>query len=171
MLNEFFNIEEDGVVESVLDMEDADIMTDALEAEIFLLALREECRDDAEFDSIVTECATELELMGLIPNAEIVTEARKNIVKLNKAATLASIEKRTAIRMAEKDNSQLYKLYAKARKLLLDAREKIYAKYGSKAKTVAKKIVANSRRKASAMNSDTGSQIREKMDRVIEKNK
>jgi len=157
--------------ESLLDLEDDDIIDGALEAEIFLAALREECENEEEYDRIATECATELELYGLIHSAEIVTEARKNIVKLNKEANYSKIEKRTAIRLAEKDNSSLYKAYIKGRKLMIAARIKIYERYLSKARPIAKKIIANSRRKASAMKSAGGATITQKMDAVIAKTK
>lgn len=157
--------------ESDEGIDDDFIVTDALEAEIFLTALKEECASEEEYDSLVTENAIELELYGLIHDAEIVTEARKNIVKLNKQASMNAIQKRTAIRLAQKADSPEYKLYSKSRKLMMTAREKIYAKYESKAKSIAKKAIANSRRKASAMKSDSGQSIADKMEKVIDKNK
>lgn len=154
--------------ESFIDNDD-DIIDLALETEILLAAIREECDSEEEFNQIVTEGATELELYGLIDNAEAVLEARKTIVRLNKADNLKKIEKRTAIRMAEKKNDALYKAYAKGRKLMIAARTKIYEKYGSKAKPIARKIVTNSRRKASLLKSDVGKNISDKIDKVVDK--
>ncbi len=155
--------------ESFLDLDDDAIIDSALETEIFLMALREECESEAEYDRIVTEGATELELYGLIHEADIVTEAKKNIVRLNKQANINMVEKRTAIRMAEKDNSPLYRAYSKGRQLMIASRLKIYEKYGSKAKTVARKVISNSRRRARAMKSDSGKAVSEKMDRASNK--
>lgn len=154
--------------ESFVDM-DEDNIDIALETEIFLAALREECNSEEEFNHLVTEGVIELELYGLIDNASAVLEARNTIVRMNKADNLKKIEKRTAIRLAEKKNDALYKAYQKGRKLMITARLKIYEKYGSKAKPIAKKIVQNSRRKASMLKSDTGKTISDKIEKVVDK--
>lgn len=155
--------------------ENADVDVDSIslegtgaEAEIFLTALRDECTPE-EFNAIVTEAATELELYGLIDSADIATEAQKNIVRLNKAAVFNRTQKRTALRLAERAKDQLFDKYSKFRKRMIEYRLKIYDKYGNKAKSEARKIIANSRRKASAMKSSTGKTITDKMDKQIEK--
>lgn len=140
----------------------------AIETELFLTALRSECSEE-EYNALVQEAAVEMELYGLIDSAQIATEAQKNIVKMNKAAVFNKIEKRAAIRLAEKAKDNLYTKYAKGRKLMVEARIAIYDKYGSKAKSEAKKIIANARRKASSIKSGSGKSIVDKMDKQIEK--
>ena len=134
---------------------------------LFLTALRGECTAE-EYNKIVTEAATELELYGLIDSSDVVLES-KNIVKLNKLANFNKVQKRTALRLAEKANDQLYEKYAKFRKLMIDARMKIFTKYLNKSKVEAKKAIMNAARKASAMKSSYGKTIVDKMDSQIQK--
>lgn len=134
---------------------------------LFLTALRDECSAE-EYAQIVQECATELELYGLIESADVVLEA-KNIVKLNKLAVFNRVQKRTALRLSEKANDQLYEKYSKFRKLMIDNRMKIFAKYANKSKNEARRSIANARRKVSGMKSPMGKSIVEKMDRQIAK--
>lgn len=149
------------------DVENAQL-TPADESMIFMAALRDECTPD-EFDALVKESATEMELYGLIDTADIATEAQRNIVKLNKIAQFNRTQKRTAIRLAASAHDQLFEKYAKFRKLMIGYRLKIYGKYGNKAKSEARKIIANSRRKASSMNSASGKTITDKMDAQVKK--
>lgn len=140
----------------------------AIESELFLTALESECSAD-EYERLCEESMSEMAIFNLVSDPEIATEATKTIVKMNKSAKFSAIERRAAIRLAEKANDPLYTKYAKGRKLMLESREGIYTKYGNKAKTEAKKIIQNSRRKASAMNSQAGHTIVDKMDRQIAK--
>lgn len=154
------------------ESEEVDIDSISLESSydeglIFLTALREECTAE-EYQKIVTESANELELYGLIDSADVALES-KNIVKLNKLANFNKVQKRTALRLAEKAGDQLYEKYAKFRKLMIDARLKIFNKYLNKSKMEAKKSIMNAARKASAMKSTTGKSIVAKMDAQIEK--
>ena len=71
--------------------------------------------------------------------------------------------------MAMVNNDPLYTKYKMYRDKLLEVREKIYVKYGSKAKVEAKKIIKNSRNKAANMNSAAGKDIVAKMDTQIAK--
>lgn len=140
----------------------------AIESEIFLTALEAECTPE-EFAEICEESMAEMAIYNLVADPEIATEATKSIVKMNKSAKFSAIERRAAIRLAEKANDPAYTKYAKGRKLMLENRDTIYKKYGAKAKSEAKKVIQNSRRKASAMNSDAGHSIVDKMDRQIAK--
>jgi len=158
------------------------------EATIFLEALREECTDD-EFVSILKECAYEMASVGLVPspdvctyvlealyspedinNVEIATEGIKRIVINDwKHANFDRIHKRTALRMAHNDNFAPAKRYDKYRKLMIQARNEIYAKYLPKAKAVARQIIRNSKRKASNISSPGGVSMAKKMDAQIQK--
>lgn len=164
MLDELINyINEEADVENVTLEGDT-----STESALFLSALKDECTAE-EYEALVNESAIEMELYGLIDSASIATEAQKNIVKLNNAAVFNRTEKRTAIRLAERANDQLFEKYAKFRKLMIEYRMKIYEKYGSKAKSEARRIISNSRRKASSMNSSSGKTIVDKMDKQIKK--
>jgi hypothetical protein len=108
-------------------------------------------------------------LSGVIMDANIATEAAKKVVITDwKSAKFNRIAKRTAIRMAMVNNDPLYTKYKKYRELLIDTRDKIYKKYGSKAKVETKKIIANARKKASNMPT-AGATITEKIDKQIAK--
>lgn len=141
-----------------------------IEDEIVLEAIRLECNSDAEFKELLESAGTEMALYGVIDNADIATEAAKKIVVTNwKAANFNRIAKRTAIRMAMVNNDQLYTKYKKYRDLVIEYREKIYTKYGNKARVEARKIIKNSRNKAANMNSNAGKNIVDKMDAQIAK--
>ena len=68
---------------------------------------------------------------------------------------------------AKKANDSLWKQYSMHRSKMKEARAKIMDKYGSKSKTEAKKVLQNSKRKASSMNTVTGKTIQAKMDKKI----
>lgn len=140
-----------------------------LESEIVLTALMESCSTDEEFSELLEQHAVEMELFGIIDNSEEACEAARNIVRLNKSAKFSAIEKRAAIRLAKKADDPLYTKYAKYRALWKDFREKIFAKYRTKATREAKTIIVNARRKASGMSVDSGKSLTDRMDREIER--
>ena len=114
------------------------------------------------------ENATELELYGLIESASIVTEATKIVKhKITKKENLNREQAKAALRLAKKANDSLWKQYSMHRSKMKEARAKIMDKYGSKSKTEAKKVLQNSKRKASSMNTVTGKTIQAKMDKKI----
>jgi len=138
------------------------------ETELFLTALESECTPD-EYQDLMENAAIEMAMYGLIADADVATEATKTIVKMNKTAKYNAIEHRAAVRLAAKNDDVLYAKYAKGRRMMIEAREGIYTKYGAKAKTEAKKIIQNSKRRASAMGSSAGKSITDKMDAQIAK--
>lgn len=142
----------------------------AIESEIVLTAIRNECENDEEFANVLESAGTEMALYDVISDADLATEAVKKIViKDWKSANFNRIAKRTAIRMAMLNNDAFYVKYKKYRDLLIETREKIYTKYGSKAKIEAKKIIKNARNKAANMNSNAGKDITSKIDAQIAK--
>lgn len=153
-------LEDDNIVDIVLDAAD--------ESAIFLAALQDTCTPE-EFESLVLENTTELELYGLIDDAESAMEAIKIVKhKITKQENLNREQAKACFRMAKKANCSEWKRYHLYRTKMKAERDKIFAKFGSKAKAEAKKVVNNSRRKASSMNSVTGKTITEKMDKKIE---
>lgn len=175
--NDDFNIDDlfndaetetdDSALESALFNDDV-VLTPADESYIFLEALRSECTPE-EFNELAIESATELELYGLIDSADSAMEGQRNIVKLNKFATLSSVQKRTAIRIGARKNDPDYKIYKKHRDAMIKAREKLFTKFASQSKSEAKKIMTNSKHKASAMSTPKGKSIADKMDKAIKK--
>lgn len=144
-----------------------DITLDAAdESAIFLAALEDACDTEEEFQ-LVMEAAVELALYGLIEDAEIATEAKKIVYKQTKQMNLNREQAKAALRLAKKANSPEYQRYKKHRMAMMEEREKIFAKFGPKAKTEAKKVINNAKKKASSMNSVTGKTIVAKMDKKI----
>ena len=142
----------------------------AIESEIVLSAIRNECDSDEEFSELLESAGTEMALYDVISDADIATEAAKRIVVKDwKSANFNRIAKRTAIRLAMINNDPLYTKYKKYRDLLIETREKIYQKYSSRAKKEAKRIIMNARNKASNMNSNAGKDITHKIDAQIQK--
>ena len=157
-------------VMNFLSEDNADIdnitLSPADESAIFLTALQDVCTEE-EYNHLVMESAAELALYGLIDDANIVTEAQKISYKITKQMTFSREQKRAALRLAKKSDCNEWKLYRKHRALMIEQRDKIYAKFGSKAKIEAKKVLQNAKRKASSMNSVTGKTITDKMDKKI----
>ncbi len=158
-------------LQQMVTAEDATVIGNAaIESEIVLTAIRNECESDEEFSALLESAGTEMALYDVISDADIATEAAKKIVVKDwKAVNFDRIAKRTAIRMAMVNNDPLYTKYKKYRDLLIETREKIYVKYGNKAKVEAKKIIKNARNKAANMNSAAGKDITAKMDVQIAK--
>ena len=81
-----------------------------------------------------------------VDGADTLNEA-KNIVRLNKQARLSALTGNAAITLARRANDPLYKKYEKAATMRRKMREAINRKYGSKAKTTAKALLANAGKK------------------------
>ena len=162
MMDEFMNY----LSEDNTNIEDIKLDT-ADESAVFLAALQDVCTPE-EYNQLVMENATELELYGLIHDAAIVTEGVKIVKhKITKQENLNREQSKAALRLAKKANSAEWKKYSSARSKMLAAKQKIFVKFGPKAKQEARKIVQNSKRKASAMPSVTGKSISDKMDQKI----
>lgn len=137
------------------------------ESAILLTALEDECTPE-EFQ-LVMENLHELELYGLIESASIATEAKKIVYKQTKQMNLDREQSKAALRLARKANTASWKAYQKGRKMMQEARDDIFKQFGSKAKSEAKKVLSNSKKKASSMkgNTVTGKTISDKLDKKI----
>ena len=161
MLSEMMNyLSEDNIDVDNIQLDAAD------ESAIFLAALQDVCTAE-EYNELVMENTTELALFGLIENADIVTEAKKIVYKQTKTMNMNREQAKAALRLAKKANDPLWTKYQKHRSQMIDCREKIFAKYGTKGKTEAKRVLNNSKKKASSANSVTGKTIVAKMDKKI----
>ena len=161
-----------GIMHELLQMKDgmsASVVGDpATESEVILTAIRNECANDEEFAALIEAAGTEMALYDVIADADIASEAVKKITVTDwKSANFNRVANRTAIRMAKVNNDALYAKYSKYRDLLLETREKIYRKYGNKARQEAKKILKNNRNKAANMTSPAGKDIASKIDAQI----
>lgn len=178
--------------EDDMDSFNSDDLTEEDEAVVFLEALRYECSDD-EFSDLLRTHAYEMAMVGLVPDADVctqilesmfdadiehldddnndaVTESVKKVVINDwKGANFSRIEKRTAIRMAKRDNFAPWHKYDKYRRLMIEERKKIYAKYLNKAKVATKQIIKNSKHKASSIGTPGGKSITQKMDQQIKR--
>ena len=156
-------------INSMVNVNDATILGNpALESEVVLGMLMDACESAQEYGELLESAATEMALYGVIDDASIATEVVKKIQVTDwKQANFNRIAKRTAIRLAMVNGDPLYTKYKKYRELLIATREKIYNKYGNKARVEARKIIKNSRNKAANMNSEAGHTITRKMDEAI----
>lgn len=141
-------------------------LTPADESAIFLAALEEMCTPE-EFKTLVLESATELELYGLIDDASIVMEAKKIMYKQTKQMDMNREQAKACLRMAKNAGDAEWKKYHKGRSMMLESREVIYRKYGSRARSEARRVLSDARRKASSMKSPVGTNITEKLDRKV----
>lgn len=158
-------MEFEGIQEFLDEMNADDIQLDAAdEAAVLLEALESTCTPDEW--QLIQENLHELELYGLIPNAEVATEAKKIVYKQTKDMNLKREEAKAALRLEEKLNTADWKQYQKGRQMMLAAREKIYKKRHSAAKKICQDIVRNSGKKASSMKGKTvtGEMISRKID-------
>lgn len=138
----------DGLNEDEVEFDAAD------EAAILLDGLEDECTDEEW--NVILENMTELEIYGLIPNAEMATEAAKKVAyKVTKQMNLNRETAKAALRSAEKKNTAAWKKYHKARVAMLEARNDIYKQEAGVAKKAAKATLNNARKKASAMKGNT----------------
>lgn len=150
-------------------------LTPSLEAELFLIAMQDECDSEEEFNRLVTESAIDLEIYKIIPDASLVTTAmesgynKKVVTKQTKSTVANRIEKRACIRLAEADDGPLWKKYKKGRTMMLEARQEIYEKYGSRGSKAAKTAMKNASKKAASMQTKNGNDIVAKMDKQIKK--
>ena len=162
---------EEVATESMIDEIDVDdIELDAAdESAIFLAAMMDACESEQEFNELVMENAVSLAMFGLIEDPEIVTEAKKIVYKQTKSMNLNREQSKAALRFAKKADSSDWKLYAKYRKAMKEARERIFAKWASKSKTEAKKVLANAGRKASSMPKTEASD--KLLEKIAQKNK
>lgn len=159
-------MEFDGVQDFLDEMNADDLQLDAAdEAAVLLEALESNC--STEEWQLIMENLHELELYGLIPNAEVATEAKKIVYKQTKDMNLKREEAKAALRLEEKLDTADWKEYSKARARMLKAREKIYKKRHSAAQKTAREIVRNSGKKASSMKGKTvtGELISQKIDK------
>ena len=156
-------------VKSFLDEMNADDVTfdKADESAVLLAALEDTCTPE-EFQ-LVMDNLHELELYGLIESADIATEAKKIVYKQTNQMNLNREQSKAALRLAKKANTASWKKYQRGRTMMLEAREEIFKQFGSKGKSEAKKVISNSRKKASSMkgNTVTGKTISDNLDKKI----
>ena len=164
--------------EAMVEVSDEDMLTSGMESILFLEALRAGCTSEEEYKNILSENATELQLYGVVDpvaiaresyedeedeDMEVATEA-KNIVRLNREAKISTEVARMSIGLAKKAKDPLYKSYHKYSVLKRQFRDKIYAKYNSRAIPLARKAVANGRNRAAMINSPAGNGIVARID-------
>lgn len=124
------------------------------EAAIFLDALHAECNEDEW--NLVLENMTELEIYGLIPDAEAATEAAKKVAyKVTKQMNMNRETAKACLRSAERKQTAAWKKYHKARVQMIEARNMIYKQEAAVGKKAAKATLNNARKKASAMKGNT----------------
>lgn len=145
--------------------------TPADEAAIFLTAMQEACTPE-EFNSLVMENMTTLELYGLIDDAEVATEAQKIVYKQTKQQTLTREQNKMVMRLAKRLGLPEYQKYRKYILAARKERDKMRQKLASKAKQEVKRSMSNAKRKASSMNGGKNSdQLMSKIKSRAEANK
>ena len=137
------------------------------ESDILLTALQDVMSDE-EYTAVM-ENLSELELYGLVQTAEIATEAKKIVYKQTKQMNLNREQAKAAFRLAKKANAGCWKKYHHHRQEMIKNREIIFRQYGPKAKSEAKKVIMNARKKASSMSGSTvtGKSISDNLDKKV----
>ena len=126
----------------------------AAESAIFLESMRDGCDTFEEFADMVQENAIEWEMCGLINSADEAFEAVKRIKIDNfKQVNLDRETRRECIRLAKINNDPNYPKYAKHRKAMKKFRDKIFSRWESKARSNARRSIANSKKKAASISS------------------
>lgn len=158
-----------GTLDLIKDINiDSISLSPADEADIFLTAIQDALTPE-EYASVM-ENLTELELYGLIESAEIATEAKKIVYKQTKQMNLNREQAKAAFRLAKKANAGCWKKYHHHRQEMIKNRDIIFRTYGPKAKSEAKRVIMNSRKKASSMsnNTVTGKTISDGLDKKVQ---
>lgn len=143
-----------GMDEFLAEMDESEVeLSDADEAAILLDAIEAECTPE-EWQKVL-ENLHELEIYGLIPSAEIATEAKKVVYKQTKQMNLNREQSKAALRIAERKNTAAWKQYRKHRDAMIEARNQIFKQHLAESKKVAKNVLKNGRKKASSMKNQT----------------
>lgn len=162
----------DDIDDEDITFEDDDMDTLSLteEAAILLDTIASECETQEEFENLIMESAAEMELYGLIPDAQAAMEAMKvlkidnwKIKKRNRAVN------RECIVLAKNANDPIYKKYKINRDKMRVNRAKIFKKYEAKAKAHVRKAMTNSKAKASSMNTPAGKSLTARLNASMSK--
>lgn len=140
---------------------------------ILLTALEETFDTTQEFIDFVKENATAMTTFGILPIEEMqsVTEAvkaKKIRSVMSVAGQMSRAQKIAAYRLAATNNDSDYKNYLKYRNLMRQYREKIFTKYGSRAKVIARKELNNAGQKAKAMSPNGHNQMSDRIQKAID---
>lgn len=147
-----------------------DSLSPAAEAAILLETLRSECASDEEFVNLVTESAAEMQLYGLIPDADAALEATRVIKVENwKIKERDRLVKRECIRIGYRRKDKNYAMYKKYRDLMRQYRAKLFARYTNEAKRNVLHAQQNARAKASTINTSTGRELTSRINASINK--
>ena len=90
---------------------------------------------------LVTE--EEAEILAKFDEAAGALSEQKNVVRLNRQAKLSSLTMRSALVIAQQRKDPLFAKYAKAAMLKRQIRSIIAKKYGTQARSTARKLLAN----------------------------
>lgn len=142
-------------------------------SQIILTGLLETFNNPVEFVEFVKENATAMATFGIIPldSMQAVTEAVKAIkvrTTISVASQMSRAQKIAAYRLAATNNDSDYKNYMKYRNLMRTYREKIFTKYGSRAKVIARKELAAAGNRAKAMTPNGHNQMSDRIQKAID---
>lgn len=140
---------------------------------IILEGLLDASENVSDFVDFVKENATAMTTFGILPleDMQVVTEAVKNIKMksvLTVAGQMSRAQKIAAYRLAATNNDSDYKNYLKYRNMMRMYREKIFTKYGSRAKVIARKELASAGNKAKAMTPNGHNQMSDRIQKAID---
>ncbi len=134
-----------------------DSLSAAAEAAILMDTIRSECENEEEYVNFVTENAAEMQLYGLIPDADAALEATRIIKVENwKIKERDRLIHRECIRIGFRRKDKNYAMYKKYRDLMRQYRAKLFARYYNEAKRNVLHAQQNARAKASTINTSTG---------------
>ena len=147
-----------------------DSLSPAAEAAILMDTLRSECESEEEFAELITESAAEMQLYGLIPDADAALEATRVIRVENwKIKERDRLINRECIRIGFRRKDKNYFMYKKYRDLMRQYRAKLFARYKNEAKRNVLHAQQNARAKASTINTSTGKELTSRINASMSK--
>ena len=170
-------LSEDAAVESAH-------LTSAEDTTAVLLSALEGVCDPEELHELAYESANLFATYGIYDDADQVRAAyeamapaieasipakKKTIVITTKATVMDRATKQAMMRLAKNAGDPNYEKYRKYKKLMVEFREKIRAKWGSKAKKEAKRILMGKGQTAHAVKDARGRQMEDKIKEAISK--
>lgn len=153
----------------ILSNAGGDLLTDEDYTQIFLILLKHEFYNMSRFKEFIDEMATDMEIYGLIDNAEKVKTwvnawaAKDAKKKMDKATSIASIK------MALASNTAAARRYVEAEKAEQEAIAEIMEEFSSKAHQAVIDMLQRNARKAVMMHGPNASKLTDMIQQMIEK--
>ncbi len=168
MENDIFDLLCNDRTETMSNGNTSALESDADRAFVIMAALKEACTP-TEFEAIMDD-RTALEAYGVIPTATTAMEGvEKRIARYTMTSKLSQATKAACLRLAREAGDPNYEKYRIHRIKMFEFREKIYQKYENKARRVAKDIIRGAKNGSTAMKTQKGKSITDKLEKAVKK--